>query len=39
MKWFCKYWWLKHKYDDLLKKYEEIYRLVDDDFWGRIING
>lgn len=36
MKWFTKYWLLKHKYDELLLKYNELVRLVDEDFWGVI---
>lgn len=33
MKWFCKYWVLKKKYDLLLKQYNELYELLDSELW------
>ena len=35
MKWFCKYWVLKKQYDALLKKYQELYDMVDQNFWKK----
>lgn len=32
-KWFCKYWYLKAKYDELERKFNELINLHDDEFW------
>lgn len=36
MKWFAKYFWLKHKYDELERKYNELVDLVDRSWWNDI---
>lgn len=43
MKWFCKYWLLKHemvvlelKYENLEKKYKDLLQQVDDDIWEEL---
>ena len=38
MKYFCKYWWLFWKYQDLRKKYEELVDLVDNEFWKEVLS-
>lgn len=38
MKYFAKYWILKHKYDELYDKYLELIRLIDNDVWKGVID-
>ena len=38
MKWFAKYWILFYENKKLQEKYDELVRLLDDDFWTWLDN-